>query len=457
MACSTPMRALIVLLAVPLAGCFGDRQTAMNRTDVLAQIKARGVLNVATRNAPTSYYLGREGEPQGPEQAMVESFAHHLGVTVRYRVSDSVAGVLDDLASGRADLAAAGLTRTADRRKQFAFGPSYQKVTEQVVCNDQITQPNNVDDLVGTNLVVIPDSSYVERLKTLRQTHPKLSWKTSGEVGTETLLRRVWKGKIACTVADSNIVAINRRYFPSLKIPFALNQPEHLAWAMPRKATELAAAVRDWFDHYKADGDLAAMKTRYYGYVPKFDFVNNRTLVRRINDRFDKYDHLFVQAGRKHDIPPLLLAAQAYQESQWDPKAISPTGVRGIMMLTQRTAKALGVQNRLDPVQSINGGAEYLARMRKRTSDSADPRDRTLLALAAYNVGFAHLRDAQTLAKRLGKDPNHWADLRTVLPLLAEKRYYKTLKYGYARGTEPVRYVNRIRNYEDVIREHVQQ
>jgi len=454
---SIPMRALVVLLAMPLlGGCLDDRTTPGERTDVLEQIRARGVLNVATRNAPTSYYLGREGQPQGPEQAMIRSFADYLGVKVRYHVKDSVAGVLDSLASGEADIAAAGLTRTADRRQRFAFGPSYQKVSEELICNGGLAQPKNVDDLIGLDLMVVPESSYVERLQALKKKHPKLAWKTSGDVGTETLLRRAWKGKIDCTVADSNIVAINRRYFPSLKVPFALTKPESLAWAMPPKAGALDDAVHKWFRKYRAAGKLAAMKNRYYGYVPKFDFVDNRALVRSINSRLDKYDQLFVEAGEKHDIPPLLLAAQAYQESHWNPRAESPTGVRGIMMLTQRTARAMGVKNRLNPAQSINGGAQYLARMRERTSDKADPHDRTLLALAAYNVGFAHLRDAQKLARRLGKDPLRWADLRTVLPLLAEKRYYKTLKYGYARGTEPVRYVNRIRNYEDVIRQHVQ-
>jgi len=453
---STTMRAIVVLLVAPLlTSCLDDRIPAAERTGVLAQIKDRGVINVVTRNAATSYYIDREDQPQGPEQAMVQSFADDLGVKVHYIVKDSIAGVLDSLASGEADIAAAGLTRTPARSKHFAFGPDYQKITEQVVCNGGLAQPDNIDELAGMKLVVIPDSSYLERLRTLKKTNPDLSWTVSGDVGTETLLRRAWKGRIDCTVADSNIVAINRRYYPSLKIAFDLDHPEHLAWAMPPKATALVGAVRSWFKQYKADGDLAAMKDRYYGYLPKFDFVDNRTLVRRIDTRFDKFDNLFVEAGKKHDIPPLLLAAQAYQESHWDPKAISPTGVRGIMMLTQRTAHALGVKNRLDPAESINGGAQYLARMRERTSDKAKPRDRTFLALAAYNIGFAHLRDAQTLARRLGKDPHSWADMRTVLPLLAEKRYYKTLKYGYARGTEPVRYVNRIRNYEDVIREHV--
>ena len=143
--------------------------------------------------------------------------------------------------------------------------------------------------------------------------------------------------------------------------------------------------------------------------------------------------------------------AQAYQESHWNPKASSPTGVKGIMMLTRRTAKSLGVKNRLDARQAIPAGAQYLAKMRSRFRDDIPEPDRTYLALAAYNIGRAHMHDAQTLARKLNKNPYRWSDIESVLPLLSEKKHYKKLKYGYARGLEPVLYVQRIRNYQNII------
>jgi membrane-bound lytic murein transglycosylase F len=152
----------------------------------------------------------------------------------------------------------------------------------------------------------------------------------------------------------------------------------------------------------------------------------------------------------------VLLAAQAYQESHWNPRARSPTGVRGIMMLTQITAREVGVTNRLDPRQSIFGGARYLARMRARLPEDIAEPDRTWLALAAYNVGWGHLKDARELARELGLNPDHWRELREALPLLAEPRYYEELKYGYARGTEPVRYVQRIREYRHVLEREIE-
>jgi len=164
--------------------------------------------------------------------------------------------------------------------------------------------------------------------------------------------------------------------------------------------------------------------------------------------RFPKYQEYFHNAAQEHDLPWKLLASQAYQESHWNRRARSPTGVRGIMMLTRRTAASLGIRNRLDPMKSIHGGAEYLAIMEKRIPTAVPIPDRRFLALAAYNVGLGHIKDARTLALRKSKDPNRWPDIMHVLPLLSQKTYYRSLQYGYARGEEPVAYVQRIRAYQ---------
>ncbi|MFN2350041.1 MAG: transglycosylase SLT domain-containing protein, partial [Thioalkalivibrio sp.] len=164
-----------------------------------------------------------------------------------------------------------------------------------------------------------------------------------------------------------------------------------------------------------------------------------------------RFRPLFETAAASHEVRWTLLAAQSYQESHWDPAARSPTGVRGLMMLTQPTAAELGVTNRLDPAQSINGGARYLADLRRRLPETIQEPDRTWIALAAYNVGMGHVFDARGLARDLGRNPDSWVEFREVLPLLAQPRYHRKLRYGYARGTEPVEYVRRIRNYEDIL------
>ncbi|MGD8689366.1 MAG: membrane-bound lytic murein transglycosylase MltF [Gammaproteobacteria bacterium] len=369
-----------------------------------AAIKKRGKLVIATRNAPTVWYIDRNGDPAGPEHDLAKAFAASLGVKADFRRFDSVAGMLDAVRAGRVDLAAGGLTLTSDREAQADFGPAYESVTQQVVCNADSGKPRNVDDLVGVrNLTLVSDSSYTQMLESLRKQHPGLHWNVVNDLGTEQLLRKVWKGEIDCTIADSNIARVNRRYYPDLLVMFNLTQPQKLAWPMPRGSDKLAAVVKHWLDDYRRTGKLHRVMERYYGFIVKFNYVDKAKLRERLDGRYNRYAEIFAQAAENTPFSPALLAAQAYQESRWNPNAVSPTGVRGIMMLTRSTARAMGVKNRLDPRHSIRGGARYLARMEDRLDDAIPLPDRNYFALAAYNVGFAHLRDAMHLTGERGK------------------------------------------------------
>lgn len=437
---------------VLVAACSPSNE-AQKPSRSLANIKESGTLVVLTRNAPTTWYIGRDEEPNGPEHDMIEAFAARLGVKVKYKIKETIKEIIEGVESGEGDLAAGGLTITEERISKFRFGPPYQDVTQQVVCRRDNVQPEAVSELIGLNIQVIADSSYTERLRELKEKYPKLAWTETDKKDTEQLLHDVWRRKIDCTIADSNIVDINRRYFPELIAPLNLSKAESLGWMMSYERRDLQSAVEDWFGDYKDSGQLAQLQEKYYGFFEVFDYVDIRKYIRRINSRFPKYRAYFRQAAAKYKLPYTLLAAQGYQESHWRPGASSPTGVRGIMMLTQPTARAMGVTNRLDPKQSIFGGAKYLARVRGRLPDEIKEPDRTWLALAAYNVGYAHLRDAQQLAQEQGRNPNLWSDVNEILPLLSDKRYYTKLEYGYARGTEPVRYVQRIREYRLVLEE----
>jgi len=438
---------LVAVATLMLGACSGHGDAH------LKAIKSSGTLVVLTRNAPTTYYIGNKDKPTGPEYDMAEAFAKSIGVKAKFVIVDSVADMLHALAHGKGDMVAGGITRTRPREKSFSFGPAYQTVTEQVVCRRGGKQADSIKQLSNVDLEVISDSSYIERLKALRASHPGLHWKVAPDADTEDLLRRIWEGRLDCTVADSDIVDINRRFFPNLVVTFNLSQPQKLAWVLPRGADGLRDAIDDWFEKYKDQGKLHHLMQRYYAHVKVFDYVDVRTYVRRIKSRYPRYRKLFRKAAKAHGLPPLVLAAQAYQESHWNPHARSPTGVRGMMMLTLSTARSLGIHNRLNARASIRGGARYLAHMESRLSDAINKQDRIWFALAAYNIGFAHLRDARDLARRLDKNPDAWSAMRTVLPLLDEKKYYRDLAHGYARGLEAVRYVRRIRNYADILRE----
>ena len=440
-------RVLFLLITTGLAGCGGESGPG---TGSLADIKASGLLVVQTRNAPTTYYLGAQ-RVQGIEHDLVSDFADHLGVEVRFEVTDSVREVVEAVASGDAHLGAAGVTRTKQRREQLLFGPGYQTVEQQVVCRRGGASPSGVDDLAGLGLTVAAGTSYAERLEALAQDYPEIEFEASTSLGTEALLRQVWRRQLDCTVADSNLVAINRRYYPELEIAFTLGSPDTLAWIMPKGAHRLNAQVQKWFRKYEDSGALDQAMERYYGFVQAFDYVDARRFQKRVNERLPRFRPLFESAAKRHGFPWRLIAAQSYQESHWNPRARSPTGVRGMMMLTRNTAGSLGVTDRLDPAQSINGGARYLRRLHDRLDEEVSEPDRTWLALAAYNIGFAHLTDARQLTGERGGDPRRWADVAETLPSLADPKVYKKLRHGYARGTEPVRYVRNIRNYRDML------
>lgn len=218
---------------------------------------------------------------------------------------------------------------------------------------------------------------------------------------------------------------------------------------------KLQQALDQWMSGFKESGGLNDLLERYYGHLDDFDYVDTRRFRNKIRTTLPKYSRWFRLAAKKHKLDWMLLSAVSYQESHWNPRAKSPTGVRGMMMLTLSTAGQLGVDSRLDPESNIYAGARYLAELRDRLPDSIKEPERTWMALAAYNMGYGHLDDVRILTRSLGKDPDRWVDVEAVLPLLSQRKYYKSLKHGYARGYEAVQYVTRIREYRDILRKYM--
>ncbi|MDP4531064.1 membrane-bound lytic murein transglycosylase MltF [Marinobacter salarius] len=446
--------ALLPLIAI-VAGCSqGESEIASTHkpAEQLAPPQETGVLEVATRNGATTYYLDRHQNPIGPEFSLVSRFAESKGWTVNWTMHDSTAEVLQALEAGNTHLAAAGLTHLPSRTERFTRGPAHTEITEQLVCHrDMRPMPRKPESMPEVSIAVTADSSYVETLNKLAGEHEGITFTEDDGRTTEVLLSEVAEQDIDCTVADSNIVQVMRRHFPHLEVAMNLTQGNNLGWYLPAGSDDLAGTTREWMNSTDGDEAIGYIESRYYAYIGEFDFVDLRALNRRIDERLPDFIDRFAEAETTTGMPADLLAALSYQESHWDPAAVSPTGVRGIMMLTRNTAESLGVMDRLDPVAAIDGGARYLADRHRRLPETIPEPDRTFLALASYNIGRGHLLDARQLARELGKNPDSWDDMKEVLPLKADKRYYPSTRYGYARGYEPVHYVQRIRNYRDVI------
>ncbi|MBU1191654.1 MAG: membrane-bound lytic murein transglycosylase MltF [Gammaproteobacteria bacterium] len=416
----------------------------------MEQIKERGELIVVTRNAATTYYEGPHG-PTGLEYDLANLFAKRLGVELKIVVPENFSDILSMVEQGDADIAAAGLTITPERQRRVRFGPSYQTIMPQLIYRSGNNRPKSIDELSGI-LEVITGSSHEESLRALQKEHPELRWSSNPSLDSAELLQMVWSQLIDYTVADSNDVAIHQRFYPELRVAFDIGEPDKLAWAFMAGADDsLSQAAETFFEKLRASGQLKELLERHYGHVQDFDYVGTRSYMRHINQRLPDFIPLFESAAAETGLDWRLLAAVGYQESHWDIHAQSPTGVRGLMMLTHNTMKFLGLDDRLDPEQSIRGGARYIKINKDRLPDRISEPDRTWLALAAYNVGYGHLEDARVLTQKRGGNPDKWLDVKEALPLLAQKKWYKQTKYGYARGQEPVRYVENIRSYYDIL------
>ena len=417
----------------------------------IEKIINQGEIVVVTRNSPTTYFEDNVGET-GYEYELAKSFADYLGVNLVIKQADTLEELYAYLNQKNVAFAAANLTVRPDKNESVRFSTPYMQVSQQIIYRRGTLRPKQVTDLINGKLLVTSDSSHSYQLRQMQNDVPELSWSESPDYATVELLQMVADGEIDYTIVDSNEFEMLQAYYPNVGIGFDLTGVQPLAWAFPQSPdNSLFEEAQSFFRDVQTNGLLLEIEERFYGHLGQLNYAGAKRFKRQTHKKLNKYDEIFQQAAQQYDLDWRLLAAMSYQESHWNPRARSFTGVRGMMMLTLRTAKELGVKNRLDPKQSIFGGAKYLAKLRKRMPDNIAEPDRTWMALAAYNVGYGHLTDARKLTKLDGGDSTRWMDVKDYLPRLSQKRYYKQTRHGYARGNEPVSYVQNIRRYFDVL------
>lgn len=434
---------LLIALSAALAGCGSPSE--------LERIQKREKLHVISRNAPGIYYEGRETR-EGLEYELISMFAGHLGVELDLKIAGTRSQVRSALDNRYTNMAAAMIVTNEVNAEKYLHTESFLETTPLIVYRYGSTRPRDVQDLVGKRIAVAVDSHLLLELEKHKEEFPSLEWEAVNE-DTEDLIRMVQDQIVDYALVYSLELQLHRPYYPRVREAFKLAEPRGVAWFFPKSADHsLLNAANEFIREIKQDGTLMYLKERYYGHLAQFNYVGARTFIRHSRQRLPKYEDAYKEYSEKYDTDWRLMAAIGYQESHWRANAISPTGVRGLMMLTQPTAKDMGVENRLDPIESIRGGIKYFSRIHKRIPDRIPEPDRTWFALASYNVGYGHLEDARILTEKGGKDPDKWADVKEFLPLLQQKKYYSKTRYGYARGTEPVIYVQNIRRYYDVLR-----
>jgi membrane-bound lytic murein transglycosylase F len=418
---------------------------------LIVQIKTLGELRVATRTGPLAFYRGPDGVPEGPEYELAQRFADELGVKLKITPMRSYAEIYAALTSGQAHIAAAGLKVPMQSIPGVEFGPAYQHVREHLIYRRGAIRPGSLAEIGNSDLEIAAGSSQAKTLADARNSNPDLVWVENASTNSQALLDGVADGAIDYTIADSTEFALAHDVHPDLRIAFDFPGNRPLAWAASDRDPGFARDMAEYFVRLRVGGELATIVNRYYGRSEDAEFAGGPGFMRHLQSRLPLYKQWFVEAAEQSSQDWRLLAAIGYQESKWNPRAFSSAGARGLMQLTVETATEAKVTDLSDARQSIFGGARYFRQVYQKIPSHVPEPDRTWFALAAYNIGYGHVEDARVLAQKAGRDPDSWQDVRDFLPLLEQERWYTKTENGYARGWEPVRYVDNVRGYRDLL------
>ncbi len=411
-----------------------------------------GELRVGARNNPATYYIAHNGEPGGFEHDLLVAFSESQHWSLNWEESPRLKTLFEMLDSHQIHLAAATLPRAVVRERHLIAGPVLFETPVHIVYRASEKAPRSMADLPGKRLALITGSGHTAILMRQKRKHPELAWETLEHVWPEELLAQLQAGKYDAVVINGADFDSLRNFYPELAVAFDIGETQKIVWALSAQSSPaLRNALARFVEKARKDGTLKRIYERYFGHVRRLESSDILGILQRRPQRLPELRAHFQEAQTLTGIDWRLLAAIGYQESQWNPFAASATGVRGVMMLTTRTADRMGVVDRLNARQSILGGARYLALLKDSLPARIPEPDRTWLALAAYNQGLGHLEDARRVAQARGGDPDSWADVKEALPYLSRGTYARVTRYGYARGTEALNFADNVRNYYDIL------
>ena len=433
----------------------------------LYRIKKTGTLRMITARGVNSYEIYR-GKPIGFEYEMAREFADYLNVRLEV-VTPGWNRIYRSLEQDHGDFIAAGpgiiqnqyqdqkqnhdQSQNKNQNKLHAFSDPYMTVQQKLIHHKLIYGLPNLEALAGQTIHVRRGTAYQKRLEQIRRDGINIGIVLHDNTPTEELIQMVADREIKYTVADVTIARLNRRYYPDIAIGLDISSEKPLGWAVRSNDPEFLSTVNDFLADIKNRGIQQKIHKKYYSNVEAFDYYDVKKFHQRIDTRLPDYQEFIQQECLKYGFDWRMIAAVVYQESHYNPQARSRTGVKGLMQVTLDTAKEMGISNRQHPEQSLKAGIQYLDKLYQRFDEIEDHHQRLLFALASYNIGYGHVRDAQGLAQNHGWNENRWASMEKALPMLTQVRYYRTVRYGYARGWEPVHYIKRILTYYDILRQ----
>ncbi len=421
--------------------------------DTLDRVLARGTLRAVSRVNPATFVVDRHG-PAGIEYELAEAFAREIGVSLEMIPAANIGEAYAALDAGRADIATAGLTERRARDVPYAYSAPYLGISQQVVYRSGDARPESLVDLVGSRVMVLASTSSADALRRAQAALPKLAWMESTRGETADLLSSLAAGEVDYVVLKSHEFYVHEGLFPSLEVAFDLPEPEQLAWAI-RQGPEnhrLFSAMQNFLVRSEREGELDELRERFYGHLPETNRLALSAFARRVDSQLPRYEALMRRIGEEEGIDWRLLAAISYQESHWNPGAVSRKGAAGMMMLMPQAASEVGIRDRRNAEQSLRGGARYFLKLAAELPQGVAANERELFILAAYNMGPRRLQETRRLTAERGANPDLWSDVEQQLRQGANRGSQG--RRAARRNIETVTFVSRVRQYHRFLSHH---
>ncbi|MCF6289255.1 MAG: transporter substrate-binding domain-containing protein [Proteobacteria bacterium] len=419
-----------------------------NRLDNWQKVKARGYLSWVTRPSPLTYYESLDGIV-GLEYDILNQFCVQNKIELRVLTSHSNEDLFALLSAHKVDVAGANLIATKKRLTQFLATIGYDETSTKLVSSLEKGKIKSLEKLSSLQGEVLAHTSYVGIAEDLIKKY-QATIKVVENRGLYELLVSVVRGDIDYTLADSNILLVYQSYIPKIRIGTQLTQTSELIFLLPH-ADDLSVKMKldDFIQQYKNEGKVESYKVIINGSLPRSKPTDTVQFFKNYKRRWGKVKDQMYDVAKKYNINPILLGAISYQESHWNAKAVSPTLVKGIMMLTKEVAKEQGVTDRLDLTQSLEGGARHFIKTLEKIPKRINESDRVKFALASYNIGFGNLEKARIMAQKEGKNPDEWHEVTFFLKKLNE--------ISNVDGETAVKYVENIQVYKNLLQWKEQQ
>ena len=413
-------------------------------TGDLAEIRARGSLRVLLRNNATSYFLYK-GIQQGFDYELLKEFAKQHQLRIDTVVPDEASELIPALLEGRADVIATGMSITPERQAQVEFTRPARTVDEVLVQPAGAKPITDLAQLAGTRIHVRKSSSYRATLEPLAATHGFTLVDAPEDVETEALVAAVARGEIPQTVADSTIAATEIAARGGAVTTLVLKKGVPVALATRPGNPQLHAALDAFLKSHS--GTVRRLEKKYFA-RPHPRSTAQRDV--RATGTLSPFDPLIRKYSAQYGVDWRLMAAQAYQESFFDPNAESWCGAQGLFQVMPKTGRALGFTDLRTPDKNVHAGIKYMAQLIAGFEPELPFKHRVRFALASYNAGPHHVADARLLAREMGLDPNKWfGHVEKAMLRLEDPKVARRMPHGFCRGSEPVKYVSDIQSRYD--------